>query len=261
MTEHKMNVVCSAFNRFDLVKEAIELFEEQNKGAKIEKKILLDPGYPLAKQPMHSQSLMAVADKFNWQYMKTITNEGVHGNWNKAMREMNLGDKDVLFTLDPDERPQEPGYLNAMIDVFNHAPEAITVQLSQCKVKIEKLGQVERKIGETWVLDYPRLIAWPMGAYSIKWINRIGGFGQHCRLYGYCEHSTMDRGGMMGAKFYMLRDHTDIHIDPTDQFYLDYKKKMNRPDMDQDPLFVQWKIESAAKTTCADFSEWLKGKI
>lgn len=235
---HKANVMMLAYNKFYLCKEALELFEKQNKGFPVVKKLLLDPGYPLETED-NSLKLSMLAAEYGWQYAK-IENISVADNWNQAIKLMDLKEDDIILGMDPDGRPQEDGWLAAMMDVFDHSPECITVQFSQPGVEQQQHGQTVVKFGNTEVYNYPRLIAWSLGSFSVKWLNRIGGMGQQAAKYGYTEHHIMDHAGKLGAKFYILKGFHDHHLKAPDD------------------LYTQWKLESAQKKINSDFADWLK---
>lgn len=77
-------------------------------------------------------------------------------------------------------------------------------------------------------------------------VKQVGGFSAYSERYGYVEQSMADKLIPIGKRYYILSD------------YYDYVQKS-----EQDPEYLQWKIESAEFKTTADFEDWLKmkGKI
>lgn len=214
----RLHLMCLAYNQAELVEEAISLCEAQRGGYPAFSKTLYNPRYPLAKEPEHSMRLIACAMNHGWEYVE-IENGGVAQNWAQAIAYKKLTAGDVLVGIDPDERPQEFGWVPALMDVFNNAPECYYVGLNQEGIQ----GGTVKEIGTTKVLDYPHLIAWPIGGFDIGWLNKIGGIQQDHAVYGYIEHNVSRRASAMGGRFYMLRDFYDLHLQSTDAKYQEWK--------------------------------------
>jgi hypothetical protein len=235
----KLHVMCLAYNTFELVKDTLTLFELQRPDYKIESATLVDVRYP-NDPAINPASLKELADLYGWNYVRPAKNYGCAGGWNWLIRELNLGDGDVLWGADPDGRPQEPKYLDAVMEIFNKAPEAYTVQLNRPCVYSQNLPRFERKIGNVNVIDYHQLVAWSLGAFDCGWLRKIGGMLQRHPLYGYTEHATSAAAGALGGKWYITKDFYDVHLKAPD------------------PAFVEWKLACAEYRTQATFDQWLK---
>lgn len=238
------HAMCLAFNSIGYVSKAMELFEEQHKEAEIASRTLVDCHYPLAPFPDHSLDLVKLAALHGWNYVRPKENRGCHGNWSWVVKELGLGDGDVLVGVDPDARPQQAGWVTAMMKVFDAAPEAYTVQLNRKGIYDLKSSHPfnEIQIGETEVLDYKCLISWSVGGFDCGWVNRLGGMKADSVFYGYIEHAMQRNADPYGGKFYILRDFYDEHLPAADQLYQD------------------WKLESACRRTEKSLADWLKEK-
>lgn len=240
---HKLHVMCLAHNTAEMVEEAIRVTGKTLNGFAPASKTIVDCHWPLEQSQLQTQMLSHIAAKHGWQFVRPLKNRGVAGNWNWIISELGLGTGDVLYGADPDGRPQETGWAEAMLDVFNNAPECYTVQFNRPEIYANKaLGAREKEINGRWVLDYPQLISWSLGAFSIEWLNKIGGFTQDSAQYGYCEHSISRHAALLAGRFYMLRDFYDHHL------------------ASPSPLYQEWKLASAQKKTESDFGSWVKQK-
>ena len=237
----KLHVKCLAYNTFDMIHRAIAQFESQKPNYPIASRTLVDNRYPIVDHELdHSKRLMEIANFYGWNYVKPSANKGAHGGWNWTIKELGLKDGDVLHGCDPDGNPLQPKYLDAIMDIFNNAPECFTVQLNRPCVNAMGIPRAERIIGNTSILDYHQPIAWSLGAFDCGWLNRIGGMQARKTLYGYCELDTIEAMKPYGGKWYITRDFFDEHITAPDKEY------------------VAWKLATAQGKTDGQFSDWLK---
>lgn len=234
----RLHIQCLAFNTADFVFEAISLFEKQKGNYPIVSKVLYNPKYPLSEEPKHSARLMEIAENFGFEYVE-IENLGVSENWNQAIKNKFLSDGDVLVGIDPDERPQQVGWLDSLMEVFNNEPGAYYVGLNQ---KGNPSNCTEMKFGNTIALKYSQLIAWPVGGFDCGWLEKIGGASQDHPVYGYIEHSISRKASALGGNFYILKDFFDIHQESPDD------------------LLGKWKRECAAIKTNLTFEGWLNAR-
>ncbi len=233
---------CLAYNSLDFVFTAIKRFEEQKGEYPIKQKLLVDPAYPLTgkrTQAEFSEELKEIAAKFGWEYLK-ISNKGTSNNWNAVSDYLRIGDGDVLFGCDPDARPVQPKYLDAMMRVFNGDSSAYTVQLNTAGVYVMGLPRDEFEVNGEPVIAYKQLVAWPCGAFDGGWLRRIGGLAQRHGSYGYIEHETSAKAEPLGGRFLMLRDYYDDH------------QKAEHPE------YTAWKLACAQFQTSLPFDEWLR---
>ena len=239
----RLHVMMLGYNTYDMIHRALVQFEEQKPDYPIVSRTLVDQRYPLVDFPLdHSVKLMELAQLYGWNYCKPSSNKGAHGGWQWTITDLGLGDGDVLHGADPDGNPLQPKFLDAAMDVFNNAAECFTVQLNRPCVNAMGISRTERKIGNTYVLDYHQLVAWSLGAFDCGWVNRVGGMKARHPLYGYTEHAMVDAVKPYGGKWYILRDFFDDHL--------------KAPDKE----FVAWKLACANHQTNEQFSDWLKSQ-
>lgn len=237
----RLHAMCLAYNTYEMVKRAIVQFEEQAPKYSIASRTLVDQRYPNDGDiNTNAENIIGLAEKHGWNYVRPAKNTGAHGGWNWTIRELGLGQDDVLMGVDPDGNPQQPKYLDAIMDVFNNAPECFTVQLNRPCVYAQGLPRTSRLIGKTEVLDYHQPVAWSLGAFECGWLNRVGGMQSRHNLYGYCELDTIQAMRPFGAKWYIVKDFYDEHMKAPDEKYID------------------WKLACAEGRTYAQFEDWLK---
>jgi len=118
-----------SFNLPSETEEATRLLYELNPDGNF-RHIIVDLGFPLefgadipqdiekAKE-RNSEKLKTIAKCYGSEYVK-FPNIGVSQNWNQVMKHVNLKDGDVLICADPDERPLNKGWVNAIADVLTH---------------------------------------------------------------------------------------------------------------------------------------------
>lgn len=241
----RLHAMMLGFNTLGMIEDAIKCFEANDEDRRPLTKTLVDAHYPEktpAEAAARTAALAILAGQFGWNLVRPSKNRGVATNWNWVIGELDLVDGDVLFGMDPDGRPQEKGYLTAIMDIFDNAPEAFTVQLNRPCVYAQKRPHFERKIGQTMALDYHELVAWSLGAFDCGWIRKIGGMKQGHPLYGYTEHATAAACEDKGGKWYIARDFYDVHLKA------------------EDPLYTEWKLQCAQHRTALQFADWLQGR-
>lgn len=115
-----------AYSLCDDIDNVVRKLYEQNKCEFSH--LIIDLGFPLeygadipedigvAKQA-NSIRLQKIADKYGSEYVR-MENLGVSQNWTQAMNYLHVTDEDILVGVEPDEVPQQDGWLQAMADVL-----------------------------------------------------------------------------------------------------------------------------------------------
>ena len=185
----------------------------------------MDAHYPIVQdKTVNSQYLMSICNQFGWEYLRPYRNGGVGKNWDWIVKELNLGENDILAGIDPDGNPLDEKYLDAAMRVFNNDASCVTVQLNDVGVyKMAHIPRDEFLIDGTCVVHYKQVTAWPLGSFSVSWLKRIGGFLQLHPLYGHCERAMYDKFNPLGGRVLMLRDYRDEHLKATDAKYTEWK--------------------------------------
>lgn len=231
----KLHVMCLGYNEAAMVRDAINLFEKQKGDYPIAFKALYDPGFP-SKNPNHQTELVEAALSNGWVYVK-IPNKNVAENWKHAISLLGATGDDIVYGCDPDERPQSAGYLDQIMKVFNSSPQAYYVGMVEPGT--ERVPHFKRAIDGVNILDFHRLVAWPVGAFSVSWMQKINGPLMSYKNYGMIEHATSAACEQYGGKFYMLADIKSEHLQSENEKY------------------NKWKVESAQKITELPFENWL----
>ncbi len=238
-----LSVMILAHNRFDIIKESVEWYDTKWGNYPIANKVLVDQHYPLVdNQTDHTKKLADLAAKHGWTFVRPLKNRGVGGSWDWVVRELGLGNDDVIVGLDPDGRPQQIGWLDAMMTVFNNDALCYTVQLNVAGTYALNLPRTEEQIGGEWTVVYNRPIAWTLGGFSVYWLKAVGGFLQSHPQYGFVEIQMEKACKPKGGHFRILRDYYDQHVTAPDKAYID------------------WKLECAQFKTLLPFGDWVREK-
>ncbi len=238
------------YNRPDVIEGAMQNFEETVTPDHHIIKTLFSCGYPLPDAAQNRIKERELAAKYGW-WNPNIPNEGVMGNWNRAIHEhfyMHPGD--FLVTFDPDVRMRNKGWLPAMVDALQCDSTAMFACAARSFHNEEQFQKppYNRKVvchPENYlrIAHWDCLIAWSMGMWKADFlITRPRDFAQSGKFYGYSEHADYDRLVANKKTWISLADFYDDHLEAPDKEYL------------------KWKHESAAKTTELSFDQWLKGK-
>ena len=239
----RLHVHCLTFNTLDMVSKSLERFDKLTHKYPVTTKLLVDQHWPLVAHPLeHSKALQELARYHNWTYVKPFRNRGVGGSWDWVVRELDLGDDDVIWGADADEVMQTTDYLDAAMRVFNNAPECYTVQANQDHGEYLTYPKDELVLGGEPVWRFHQPIAWSCGGFSVAWLKRLGGFLQMHPHYGFVETAMCNAAKPYGGRFYILKNHFNQHI------------KI------QEPLYVEWKLACANHQTNDTFADWLKAK-
>lgn len=195
---------------------------------------LIDCGFP----GVDSEVWKNLAWKYRCIYLK-IDNGGVSENWNTVARILNVSDHDVLIGLDPDERPKQTGWIEAIASVMKADPTIGYITTN--KIGYEPEGNindyVDLNIAGVAVREYNSLVAWILGGFSGRCLNAIRGLAQENKYYGYLEHETLRRMKNHGFRWLMLRDYYAEHLASGEK--LMEWKNLNR-DRNMQMSFEEW---------------------
>ncbi len=192
--------------------------------------------------------LKQLAVKYGW-WFTDIPNEGVVENHNVAIHNYCHMEKgDYYATFDPDVRMREKGWVSAMVEALESDRDTVFVSPSMnfhhekwCQ---DQHGMTMKSLPSGLrVARYRALVAWPSGLYKGEWLAcRPRHFAAANKYYGWSEHCEYDR--MLAARktWVQLVDFHDDHLGS------------------DDPLYQQWKVESAGGRTAADYGVWKAGR-
>lgn len=233
----KLHAFQLAYNEPELCREAIALFERYG-GYPPSSKTIIDQHWPLSSAATRAERLMAIAQEFGWDYADPGKNLGVAGGYNWLIDHKKPDDGDIIFSIDPDERPQTVGYADAMMRVFEADHSAVTVQVNHGIPEYTALPHQVLEIGGVKVNHYDRVTAWSMGAFSVGWLKRLGGMSQPHKVYGHVETQMYNKFYPLGGRAFILPDYKSVHLEGN-------------------AIYRQWKDAAARFQTQLDFAGWL----
>ncbi len=200
--------------------------------------LIIDLGYPLlhgsdipedifSAQAANSIRLQAIADKYGSDYVK-LENQGVSQNWTQAMNYLQVTDEDVLIGVEPDEIPQQDGWLQAMADVLQANNDIVL-----CSLVAEGQYDWLQATKEVWkhrvvnghncaVVNGPTSMG--LIGYTGKFLNEIKGVPvpEETSIYGSLEWASYGMVKKFGYAWAFLMDYGIVHTESS-SLYRAYK--------------------------------------
>lgn len=242
-----------AFNTTDQVALAIHLLHEQNPDASF-RHIIADIGFPLVKgdeippdieaaKQINTSSLMHLAREYKSAYLQ-FANVGVSQNWDRIRHHVYLENDDVLICADPDERPQNAGWVNAIAAVLR-GPERLawcSLMMKEHLPLLEEKGMKTASINGYRVYIMDDIFSWAQGGFHGRFLNEIGGVPvpDGAGIYGWIEHACHQKIKQYGYRWAILADYFVEHTDDT-------------------PIYRKWKthVTSNVSEGQMQFEDWL----
>lgn len=251
-----------AYNTPNMVRDAVRSLTMLNKGVKYEH-LLIDLEYPLDDEHWNKipEDIEAIKDKNYYRNKVTamefyshfcqMENVGVSQNWTQAAKWFGLQDTDVLICADPDERPQNEGWVKAIADVIAADPRIgwVSMMMKEQQPLIDS-GQYlceEVTIAGHRCYKMRSVFNWAQGGFNGKFINEAGGvpYPQVAKRYGWIETACMEKFAELGYYYVILSDYYVEHIASS-------------------PLAGEWKVFITSNQTIdgsqMSFEEWLEMK-
>lgn len=228
------------YNLVSEITRTTKLLYEQN-NRKDFHHIIVDLGFPIVEQGkipedlgvaklQNTIALTQLAQMYGSEYL-ALPNIGVSQNWTAVCNHINPQDDDIIIGADPDEIPQQEGWLKAMADVITHGGNielASLINTDQIPV-LEKWHLIEGTVQGHRIYLFPqgRLCAWALIGISGKLFKNLGReipVPSNASRYGWIEHATNPRLTALGYNFCILRDYASVHtIWEKDSLYQDWK--------------------------------------
>ena len=176
-----------------------------------------------------------------------IPNRGVSGNWTQIAYLYDIGRGDVLIGADPDERPMDAGWVDAMAKVMQGDSSIAIVSLALPELLaldgfFEKYFWGEREINGVRVWEGRHMCQWALIGISGNFIQAVGGVPspEVAPLYGWIETACDAHMKKLGMKWVMLPDYRAQHI-ASSPLAQEWKNWMVGPGMDIGQIsFEQW---------------------
>lgn len=217
------------FNTPSMIGDTVRSLIKLNEGYDYEH-ILVDLGYPLMDddwekipkdiRQVKAHNLLSNAETA-WEYdsqFAVIPNIGVSQNWTTVAQMMDITEDDVLICADPDERPQNNGWVKAISEVIQ-ADRSIGWCSLMMKEQEELLnsGQFyyeEHNVAGHRVYYMKSLMNWAQGGFNGRFIKKAGGVPTPtgAKRYGWIETACMDKFAEHDFKYVILADYYVTHI-------------------------------------------------
>jgi len=228
------------YNLVSEITRTTKLLYEQN-NRKDFHHIIVDLGFPIVEQGkipedlgvaklQNTIALTQLAQMYGSEYL-ALPNIGVSQNWTAVCNHINPQDDDVIVGLDPDEIPQQEGWLKAMADVITHGGNielASLINTDQIPV-LAKWHLIEGTVKGHRIYLFPngRLCAWAMIGISGRLFKNLGRkipVPVNAERYGWIEIAMNPRLIALGHNFCILRDYSEVHTGwEKDTIYQEWK--------------------------------------
>lgn len=241
------------------IAEKLYLLRQQNKGDY--QHFVIDLSFPLRygsdvpkdiedAKTQNIIDLLRYSEYYECKYL-SIPNVGVSQNWSRVYEELKVGANDVLIGIEPDEKPLNKGYVQAMADVL----------LSDRKIALVSLLMKEQ---EQYLKDNPQsfteeniaghrcyvvhgTMSMAMIGFSGRFLNEIGGIPvpDGTSIYGNIESASYNEIKEHGYEWCFLAD-----------YYVEHQENV--------PLYREYKTAvtsgAYAGNKQIDLEAWLKTK-
>jgi hypothetical protein len=249
-TFHKTWLVTPAFCRAGLLADLMgHLYGNTDPAAAraaagIHQHVIIDNHYPLPTQPLNSQGLIDIADKYDLVYIDSGRDRGLHEGLNHALSWLRIDwQHDLLIGNDPDDRCCFDAF-RAMREVME-ADDRVAVCGVNFSVIRERLSEgklYQSRIADHRVLIHPSLEMWNVAAFDLSLVKQAGGFSEPYKYYGGIEMSLYRHWSTRGMYLVYLEDFTSEMV-PV-------------PPKLMDPEYRQWKTAHLAGFE-GGFAQWL----
>lgn len=220
------------YNIPELIEEAtVSLYELNPENTY--KHVIADLGYPLGQKreswemvPQHMginkrKNAVEIVDigTLHMSDFVRVPNKGVSGNWTQIAQMYDIGRGDVLIGADPDERPMDKGWVDAMAKVMQGDSSIAIVSLVLPELLalegfFEKYFWGEREVNGIRVWEGRYLCQWALIGISGSFIHAAGGvpYPEVAPIYGHIEGACDTMMKHLGMKWVMLPDYRVQHI-------------------------------------------------
>jgi hypothetical protein len=252
------------YNIPELIEEATESLYKLNPDRNFTH-VIADLGYPLGQKresweivPQYmsinkrknAAEIIEIGTLHSSEFVR-FPNKGVSGNWTQVAQMYEVGRTDVLIGADPDERPMDEGWVDAMSKVMQ-GDSSIAIcslvlpELLALEGFFDKYFWGEREINGIRVWEGRHMCQWALIGISGNFINAAGGVPSPdaAPLYGWIETACDAHMKRLGMKWVMLPDYRVQHI-ASSPLAQEWKNWMVGPGLDQGQIsFDEWLIQN-----------------
>ena len=215
------------YNLVSEITKTTKLLYEQN-DRKDFHHIIVDLGFPMVEAGKipddfgvakfnNTLALMQLAQMYGSEYL-SLPNIGVSQNWTAVCRHINPKDDDILIGTDPDEHPQDKGWMKAMAEVIIHGGNIALATLMNVNM-IPILAKQNLQHGSVHghrILCIPEggICAWVLIGISGKFFRDLGSeipVPSQGSKYGWIEQALSPKLNQFDYNWCLMRDYTEVH--------------------------------------------------
>lgn len=186
--------------------------------------------------------LRSLSNEFGWTFLALPKNFGVAGNWSLVWQMLGLDSDSALFGMDPDARPDRPGFITAIDTAFKFEPTAAYISLNQPGLMEARPDMTIQTAGNVRLGHSKELYSWSVGAFHGRFVEQIWPLKQPRAHYGWIEHWAAAEMAKLGQTYYTLIDYTDHH------------------QICQAGPLAEWKKAQVAGITKENYGEWCRAR-
>lgn len=208
-----------AYNLVSETEKAVKSLYELNSDFK---HIIVDLGFPLEKgnfiptniekaKKRNTSKLKALAREYGSDYIK-VENIGVSQNWTAVYSYLNMKPNDILIGADPDERPQQKNWVEAMGLMLRSKEK---VGMASLCMPHQKLSGREIKENSIRGIIPNGMSSWALIGFRGDFLKMMGGVPvpDGAKVYGWIENAVYSYLQAKRLNWCMLPDYTVIHTD------------------------------------------------
>ena len=210
-----------AYNLVSETEKAVKLLYELNDNLI---HYIIDLGYPIEKPGVipkdieqakknNSERLKKLADEYGSKYVQ-LPNIGVSQNWEAVFRMLDMKDEDILIGADPDERPLDSGWVDAMGEVLRNSDVGLASLMMTDHISMLHNANVTTINGVKCITNGQRL-NWALIGMSGKFLKGMNGvpYPKNAERYGWIESMIRPYFDKLKMRFAVLPEYRVRHTD------------------------------------------------
>jgi hypothetical protein len=243
MSESKSAVftITLGYSPASLFHESTKRYYETNT---IESKhFYIDQHYPLDREKNRERCL-EICKTRGITVLDPGKNLGLHHGFNWALNEINPGKDDIVIAYDPDSYPMNVGWDRALVETIRSEPSIAWATLNgpRCQTDMSRFVCDDRVVAGRNVKIAPRAFVNTTCAWSVSFLEKIGGLRENSEFYGHLEAPMFHELTKIGLKQAFLIDYTES----------DHLRDLH------DRAFQVWKwLHAHTGEYRGDFGQWL----
>ena len=214
-----------AYNLPSEVEKVTKLLYQLNNREDFEHYII-DLGFPLTMphtlvknisegKRINTIKLLDIAKKYGSGLIQ-MPNIGVSQNWTQVYKHLKVQDDDILIGCDPDEHPQQFGWVKAMGNVIREGNYALCSLVMDVNITdLANIAYTTQRVANQIVYDMDGIGSWALVGMSGKFLNLIKEvpYLEAAPRYGWIEAGVWEKMAQHKMKWCYLADYHVTHTD------------------------------------------------